>query len=325
MADGVQVDRGVFLREGFTATGSGRAGAVRLTGARIGGRLDCTGAKLSNDSGPALMADGLQVDQSVFLRDGFMATGSGDLGAVRLLGAQVGGQFDCDRAELSNDSGPALHADSLRVDRGVFLRHRFNATGSGGLGAVRLVGAHIGVNLECNEATMSNDCGPALNADSLQVGQGVWLRGGFTAAGSGDTGAVRLSGAHIGGSLDCGGAKLRNKTGSALMADGLQVGQDMLCDRLAADGGVVLGGHIGRLLSFEGAALNNSGGFALFSDGLRVDGTMFCRNGFTAHGEVRLPGAASNSQLFFNLTKAWTAGNFETGRDMAGLSMTWKK
>ena len=93
----------------------------------------------------------------------------------------------------------------------------------------------------------------------------MFLRGGFTATGAGEDGAVRLAGAHIGGSLDCDGASLRNDSGPALLADGLQVGQDMQCDRLTADGGVVLGGHIGRLLSFEGAALNNRGGFALVS------------------------------------------------------------
>src|SRR5207247_10869695 len=130
------------LFRSFMATGSGDLGAVRLLGAQVGGQFDCDRAELSNDSGPALHADSLQVGQDMYLREGFTAAGSGDLGAVRLPGARIGGRFDCTRAELRNDSGPALHADSLRVDRGVFLRHRFNAAGSGGLGAVRLVGAH---------------------------------------------------------------------------------------------------------------------------------------------------------------------------------------
>jgi hypothetical protein len=41
-------------------------------------------------------------------------------------------------------------------------------------------------------------------------------------------------------------------------------------------------------------------------------------------GEVRLPGQKENAQLFFNLTKSWSAGSFQAGRDMAGLSLTWK-
>ena len=131
----------------------------------------------------------------------------------------------------------------------------------------------------------------------------MYFRGGFTAAGAGDDGAVSLSGAIIGGSLDCSEAELRNGSGPALNADGLQVGQDGLCDRLRADGGIVLGGHIGRLLSFEGATISNPGGAALLSDGLRVDGPMFCRNGFTARGEVRLPGAQIGGRLYFDGAK----------------------
>ena len=85
----------MFLRGGFTATGAGEHGAVRLLGAHIGGQLDCDGASLRNDSGPALIADGLQVGQGMFLRGGFTATGAGDDGAVRLVGAHIGGQLDC--------------------------------------------------------------------------------------------------------------------------------------------------------------------------------------------------------------------------------------
>ena len=45
-----------------TIIGHTKVGAVRLAGARIGGHLDCDGASLRNDSGPALNADGLQVE-----------------------------------------------------------------------------------------------------------------------------------------------------------------------------------------------------------------------------------------------------------------------
>ena len=122
-------------------------GAVVLPGAHIGGHLDCTGAQLRNDSGPALYADSLQVDQAMFLRDGFTATGSGDDGAVRLAGAHIGGHLDCTGANLRNDSGPALDAYSLQVGQGMHLLGGFTATGSSGFGAVNLTGAHIGARL----------------------------------------------------------------------------------------------------------------------------------------------------------------------------------
>ena len=184
-------------------------------------------AQLRNDSGPALTADGLQVGQAMHLSGGFTATGSGEDGAVRLSGAHIGGTLDCTGAELRNDSGPALDADGLQVGQAMYLRGGFTATGSGGAGAVRLSGAHIGGSLDCSGAELRNDSGPALDAESLQVGQDMYLRGGFTATGSGGDGAVRLLGARIGGQLDCTGAQLRNDSGPALAADGLHVGQNM--------------------------------------------------------------------------------------------------
>ena len=66
-------------------------GAVNLPGARIGGNPQLWRGDLGNDSGPALAADGLQVGQDMFLRGGFTATGTGEVGAVRLLGARIGG------------------------------------------------------------------------------------------------------------------------------------------------------------------------------------------------------------------------------------------
>jgi hypothetical protein len=199
-------------------TGHTNAGAVTLPGAHIGGSLDCDGATLRNDSGPALLAYGLEVSQGMFLSGGFTATGTGENGAVTLAGARIGGSLDCDGAVLRNDSGPALNAPNLEVDQGVFLHCGFTATGAGEHGAIRMAGARIGGSLDCDGAVLRNDSGPALLADSLQVGQTMSLREGFTATGAGAPGAVRLTSGHIGGSLLCDGAVLRNDSGPALVA-----------------------------------------------------------------------------------------------------------
>ena len=245
---GLQVDQDLLL------TGGG-AGAVWLIGAHIGGLLDCSGAKLRNDSGPALAADGLQVDQALFLRGGFTATGGGGAGAVRLTSAHIGGQLDCSGAKLRNDSGPALDGGGLQVDQDLFLRGGFTATGGGERGAVTLLGAHIGGQLDCSGAKLRNDSGPALAADGLQVDQALLLTGGFTATGGGGAGAVRLTSAHIGGQLDCSGAKLRNDSGPALDGGSLQVDQ-------------------GLFLAYEFTATGGGAGVAVDLTGARVGGTL---------------------------------------------------
>jgi len=302
-ADSLQVGQAIFLRGGFTATGAGDNGAVSLRGAGIGGQFDCTGATVRNDSGPALYADGLQVGQAMYLRGAFTATG-----AVNVVGAHIGGQLSCDGATVRNDSGPALYADRLQVDRDVFLTDGFTATGAGDDGAVNLVGAHIGGNLDCTGAVLVNDSGPAVAADSLQVGQDVTLRGGFTATGAGDNGAVNLRGAHIGGRLSCTGATLVNDSGPALYADALQVDRDMyLRGAFTATGAGdhsavnLLAAHIGGQLSCTGATLGNDSGPALYADALQVDQDLFL-DGFTAtgagdNGAVNLLGAHIGGDL----------------------------
>jgi hypothetical protein len=193
--------------------------AVRLLGAHIQGNLECHGAAIRNNSGPALHAQGLRVDQNVFLRDGFKAIGAHKNGAIRLLGAHLG-LLDCSGSAMRNDSGPALVADRLQVDQNVFLSDGFEAVGAGEFGAVRLLGAHFG-QLDCGGAIMRNDSGPALDAEGLQVDQNVFLRDGFEAVGAGSGVALDLSHVRIGGVLVFAPVRLEHTAGTqARMAVG---------------------------------------------------------------------------------------------------------
>ena len=290
--------------------GHADAGAVRLGGAHIGGSLDCTGASLRNDSGPALIADGLQVGQEHVpaRRVHRHRRRRGRCGPPARCPHRR--QLDCDGAELRNDSGPALLADGLQVGQDMFLRGGFTATGSGDDRRGPPGRRPHRRQLDCDGARLRNDSGPALIADGLQVGQGMFLRGGFTATGAGDDGAVRLPGAHIGGSLDCTGASLRNDSGPALTADGLQVGQDMFLRRVHRHrqrrrwrGPPDRRPHR-RQLDCRGELRNDSGP-ALAADGLQVDQDMYLRGGFTATGggddvAVDLTGARVGGTLSFD-------------------------
>ncbi len=98
MADGISVKHGVFLTDGFTANGE-----LRLSGAQIGGDLNCSGGIFRNELGDALHADGINVKGSVFLDDGFTAKG-----LVRLLAAQIGGQLGCSGGSFASQQ--AMHS-----------------------------------------------------------------------------------------------------------------------------------------------------------------------------------------------------------------------
>jgi hypothetical protein len=132
---------------------------------------------------------------------GFTATGAGGLGTVRLVGAYIGGYLDFRGARLSNATGPALAADNLKVDQGVYLRGGFTATGAGGLGTVRLLGAHIGGQLNFAAARLTNKTGPALDARNLTVGSDLIFTGQFTARGNADGVVLDLGMVKVGGAF----------------------------------------------------------------------------------------------------------------------------
>ncbi|MHA5051104.1 hypothetical protein [Streptomyces sp. SD15] len=213
-AEGVRVEHDVLLDAGFKAVGGGRRGAVCLLGARIGGVLSCSRARLHNDAGPALNADRLQVDQSVFLIQGFEAVGDD---AVRLVRANIGSNLGCSRAQFRAIAGTGLHADGLEVGSDVHLHCIALAVGRNS--AVRLVGARIGGQLSCDWAKLRSDAGPALTAQSLQVGEGVFLSDWFEATGGGPSVTVNLMNARVGGTWIFAPHRLEHQTDPALRLD----------------------------------------------------------------------------------------------------------
>ena len=309
VADGMKVSGGVFLDSGFTA-----AGAVQLLQADITGQLICRGAQLTgtDGDGDALVADGMKVSGGVFLEGGFTAAG-----AVRLPGADITGQLNCRGAQLTGTDGDgwALVADGMKVSGGVFLEGGFTAAG-----AVRLPGADITGTLSCRGAqlTGTDDTGDALFADGVKVSGGVFLDGGFTAAG-----AVRLHSADITGQLGCRGAQLTGTDGegNALFADGLKVSGDVfLIEGFTAAGAVRLpGADITGQLSCDGAQLTGTDRYALLADGVKVGGDVFLNNEFTAAGAVRLPGADITGQL--GCRGAQLTGTDDDGRALVADGM----
>jgi hypothetical protein len=115
-ADGLEVGGNVFMRDGFRATGTSELDTVRLLGAHIRGVLDMSGAHLVNTAGVALSADGLQVDGSISLCDGFRASGIGLSGTVRLPGARMHGDLNMHRALIEmKDEGLAIDLEDTSV------------------------------------------------------------------------------------------------------------------------------------------------------------------------------------------------------------------
>ncbi|HRJ27872.1 MAG TPA: hypothetical protein PLO61_10235 [Fimbriimonadaceae bacterium] len=227
-ADGIEVGGSVFLQAMDQGPRFEAAGEVRLLGAKIGGQLSCLGGSFQNPDGNALSADGIEVGGGVFLQARDQGPRFEAAGAVRLLGAKIGGQLSCLGGSFQNPDGNALSADGIEVGGGVFLQARDQGPRFEAAGAVRLLGAKIGGQLSCLGGSFHNPTGDALSADGIEVGGSVHLRAldqgpRFEAAG-----AVRLLGAKIGGQFSCIGGSFHNKSGSALAADGMEVKDGVL-------------------------------------------------------------------------------------------------
>jgi len=107
---------------------------VRLLNARIGGNLQCDGAKFDGNGGVALLADHVVIKGSVFLDDGFSATGK-----VRLQNAQITGNLVCDGAKFDGKDDDALSADGMIVEGTFFFRNLAPS-----VNGVFLAASHVG-------------------------------------------------------------------------------------------------------------------------------------------------------------------------------------
>jgi hypothetical protein len=236
------------------------------------------GLFLMGSAVPGIQGDGLVTTGDVFLRDGFQATGE-----VRLLGAQIGGNLDCDAGLFDGKEGNSLSADRAVINGSIFLRDGFQATGT-----VRLLGAHIGGYLECGKGQFNGKEGHALVADSADIKGSVFLDNRFQAIGE-----VRLQGAQIDGNLECSNGQFDGNNGDALSVDrALIKGDVFLHDEFEAVGEVrLLSAQIGGGLYCSKGQFNGKDGKALSADGVVIKGNIFLSEGFHARGEVRLLGA----------------------------------
>jgi cytoskeletal protein CcmA (bactofilin family) len=224
-ADSVAVGGRVVMSDGFVA-----AGTVRLPGANITGPLRCRGAVLDgkDEHGRALLADQIKVGGGASFREVDVTRG-----AIRMVGADITGNFRCDHVRLGgtdedlsrNDrSDNALVADLMTV-RGRLTLYHFRTV----QGAIRLPSAHVTGRVRLGNVQLdgADSHRRALLADGMMAGGGVWLGGVRTARG-----AIRMVGADITGDFICNNVALEGVD---------ECGRTLVADLMRVTGGVVLG------------------------------------------------------------------------------------
>lgn len=196
-ADEVRIDHDLSLDRSTVI------GAVRLSGARIGGQLRCAGTRIEVPKESALIAVAADIIGGVFLQpwvpdDGREPTPCQIIGQVDLERARIGGPLNCEGAILCNPGGRAINAHQAQITAGVFLR----ALPMANLrlpcevtGEVRLIVARITGPVGFDGATLTNGGGSALNAERAEITGGLYLSGDGVnrAASLSRTGTFRLN------------------------------------------------------------------------------------------------------------------------------------
>jgi hypothetical protein len=196
---------------------------------------------------------------------------------VRLQGVLISGQLDLESATLRCP---------LRLDRCYLDNDGPVVLDYAAASVLILTGCHVA----------------GLRADTLVVTRELDLRG------TTFTGPVRLLGAGITSQLSMRGAQLTgaDQDGTALAADGLKIGGNVLLETFTAAGAVrLVEADIAGQLSMHGAQLTGADrdGNALTADRLKIDGAVFLDSSpdqgtFTAMGTVSLPGAQVGGSLY---------------------------
>ncbi|MEW2131385.1 oxidoreductase [Streptomyces sp. NPDC005435] len=223
-----------MLLLGANGDQAGTVAALRLTGARITGRLDLSGAEVCH----TVSLRYCRLDEAVSLRgattrtveltdswtpgiDAELARVEGDLdlrrstvegGMLTVVGAHVAGNLLLTEARIASAGEWAVLAGGLSVEGGLFGRR---LTTRGGL---RLPGAQLRNGLYLPAARLENAGGVALAAGAVTA-SAVDCSEGFTAEGE-----VRFRRTRTEGPLTLAGARL-NGTGIALDCVAMQVGE----------------------------------------------------------------------------------------------------
>ena len=209
VARGLKVAGDLCLRDGFESVGQ-----VCLTGADIGGFLDCTDSRFTCNGREAIKAYGIHVALDFDLR------GSQVQGDIDLIGATIGGYLNCEGGEFAGNGKVALRADGLRTGGSVLFNHGFRACGE-----ISLIDACIGRALDCAGGQFIRGEGAtALNGDGTKITGSLLLnRDPQTNKYFQAFGEVRFCMARVGSDVDCAGGEFLNEGKDALSLDSIHV------------------------------------------------------------------------------------------------------
>lgn len=267
--DDIDVGGSVYLDEEFTALGE-----VRLANASVRGCINCEARLISQ--GFAFYAEFARIQGSILLRKSRVS------GEVSLFGVRCNGSIEFDGGIFRNPQGDSINLDNSFVRGCVFMREGFRAKGQ-----VRMVGANVGLDLDCEGGDIVSSplsTGKPRGTSTAFCASRMRLKGNLTLESFQALGEVRLKGAYIGGSLRATSTRL-------LIAEPTPATQWIGAQTMNAEGITVVGSieicecstngifdlrnaHIGRNVGFKNLALHDKTVTGLIAEFARIDGEL---------------------------------------------------
>jgi hypothetical protein len=288
--------RSNLTRRGVTIIGARFTDPIDLEGAELQHRLVLLGSLIEKGADLSglsskypislssskvvgmLQANGLDLDASLFMRDGEFAE-------VDLTAAHIGGQLALDSSKV----GGEFNMNGLHVEQHLFARNKAEFAG------VDLTAAHIGGQLVFDGSKVTGK----LNMGGLHVEQHLFMRDKAEFSG------VDLTAAHIGGQLVFDGSKVTGELGM----DGLHIEKSLFTSNNAEFANIRLrGAHIDGQLSLIDSKVNG----VLNCDSVDVGDAVFLSRGATFLGPIDLLFAKIGQNLEL------ARGTFSSQVDMTG-------
>jgi len=149
------------VRGSVSLAGAIVEGPIAIQGAKLGGLLNCDGARISSPSAAALLGDDI-VARSITMR------GANVIGSISIGGAKLGSDLNFAGVDIHWPDGFAIKANGIDVDGDVIL-HSGRADGE-----IEIIGAHIEGDFDCTGTRLHNPGKVALRFNRSIV-KGAWF------------------------------------------------------------------------------------------------------------------------------------------------------
>jgi len=284
---------GSLLEKGMDAEDIRSAFGVWMSKVRTSGTVILRGARLDEFNAEEAEFDlpskaGISLDLSFATIEGCATLNKLTANAtIWLDNSSIKGDLECRGANFRSDSDFAIRCDGIDVGHNAYLREEFRSEGG-----VRMIGAKIGLTLDCSQARFEGKSQRALECERTKVSGPVFM------SHSSFIGSVSLHSTSISGALICRGTCFEFPEGLALDCSSAAIGYVELSEQFSVKGQISFSGaEIKGNFGCNDIRLENPNSVALSLDDASIALSVLIEGETHVSGAVMLRGAKIGRDL----------------------------